>query len=99
MYSPKIPERFIPALYRLARDRGEPMTRLVAEAVERLLVSEGVVLEPPEPRPNRRQARTPAGVYERAPGFSPSARAPGSAEREERRGAGSTDVDRDGAIR
>ena len=37
MYSPKIPERLIPILYRLGRERGRPMTQLVAEAVERYL--------------------------------------------------------------
>lgn len=37
MYSPKIPERFIPILYRLGRERGRPMTHLVAEAIERYL--------------------------------------------------------------
>ena len=34
MYSPKIPEHFIPVLYRLARSQGRPMTHLVAEAVQ-----------------------------------------------------------------
>ena len=41
MYSPKVPERLIPILYRLGRERGRPMTRLVAEAVERYLEDEG----------------------------------------------------------
>lgn len=41
MYSPKIPERLIPVLYRLGRERGRPMTQLVAEAVERYLAEEG----------------------------------------------------------
>ncbi len=41
MYSPKIPDRFIPVLYRLGRERGRPMTQLVAEAVERYLAEEG----------------------------------------------------------
>jgi len=40
MYSPKIPERLIPELYRLGRARGRPMTQLVAEAIERYLASE-----------------------------------------------------------
>jgi len=44
MYSPKIPERLIPALYRLAQARGKPMTRIVAEAVEAHLASESVTL-------------------------------------------------------
>lgn len=41
MYSPKIPERLIPILYRLGRERGRPMTHLVTEAVERYLEEEG----------------------------------------------------------
>ena len=41
MYSPKVPERLIPILYRLGRERGRPMTHLVAEAVERFLEDEG----------------------------------------------------------
>ncbi len=41
MYSPKIPERLIPILYRLGRERRRPMTHLVAEAVERYLEDEG----------------------------------------------------------
>lgn len=43
MYSPKIPERFIPVLYHLARSQGRPMTHLVAEAIERYLAGEGVI--------------------------------------------------------
>jgi hypothetical protein len=43
LYSPKIPEKFIPVLYRLGRSRGLPMTRLVADAVERYLENEGVL--------------------------------------------------------
>jgi len=39
MYSPKIPERLIPALYRLARARGKPMTAIVAEALDAYLAS------------------------------------------------------------
>ena len=46
MYSPKIPERLIPILYRLGRERGQPMTQLVAEAVERYLEDEGWLGEP-----------------------------------------------------
>ena len=51
MYSPKIPARLIPALYRLGRVRGRPMTQLVAEAIERYLASEGVLVNeaPPDP--------------------------------------------------
>ena len=45
MYSPKIPERLIPILYRLGRERRRPMTHLVAEAVERYLEDEGWLAE------------------------------------------------------
>ena len=34
MYSPKIPEHFIPTLHHLARLRGQPMTTVVAEAIQ-----------------------------------------------------------------
>jgi hypothetical protein len=34
MYSPRIPERLIPVLYRLARARRQPMTALVAELLD-----------------------------------------------------------------
>ena len=37
MYSPKIPEHFIPRLYRAAQAQKRPMTRLVADAVQRYL--------------------------------------------------------------
>ncbi len=37
MYSPKIPEHLIPRLYRMARAQKRPMTRLVADAVQRYL--------------------------------------------------------------
>jgi hypothetical protein len=45
MYSPKIPERLIPPLYRLARSRGKPMTKIVAEALEAYLASQNVVID------------------------------------------------------
>lgn len=45
MYSPKIPERLIPPLYRLARSRGQPMTKIVAEALEAYLASQGIAAE------------------------------------------------------
>ena len=55
IYSPKIPDRYIPELFMLARARGLPMTRLVAEAVERLLDEQRPLLEDrrnrPEPAP------------------------------------------------
>jgi hypothetical protein len=44
MYSPKIPERLIPALYRLAQARGKPMTRIVAEALDAYLAGQNVAL-------------------------------------------------------
>ena len=34
MYSPKIPDHFIPTLHHLARLRGQRMTAVVAEAIE-----------------------------------------------------------------
>ena len=37
MYSPKIPEHLIPPLYRAAKAQRRPMTRLVADAVQRYL--------------------------------------------------------------
>ncbi len=37
MYSPKIKERFIPILYRIARKRKMPMTRLVEEIIQEYL--------------------------------------------------------------
>jgi hypothetical protein len=37
MYSPKIPEHFIPTLHHLARLRGQRMTAVVAEAIEQYL--------------------------------------------------------------
>lgn len=45
MYSPKVPERLIPILYRLGRERGRPMTHLVAEALERYLEGEGWLVD------------------------------------------------------
>lgn len=35
MYSPRIRDEFIPALYRLAKARGVPMTRLINDVVAR----------------------------------------------------------------
>lgn len=37
MYSPKIDETLIPALYRLGKATGKPMTKLVKKAVEEYL--------------------------------------------------------------
>lgn len=47
MYSPKIPERLVPVLYRLARARGQHMTTLVAE----LLDAQLTLLPPQETGP------------------------------------------------
>ena len=46
MYSPKIDERLIPPLYRLARSRRQPMTRVVAEALAAYLASQGALDRP-----------------------------------------------------
>ena len=46
MYSPKIDERLIPPLYRLARSRRQPMTRVVAEALAAYLASQGALAGP-----------------------------------------------------
>ena len=37
MYSPKIREEHIPILYRMAKDRGKPMTHVVDEILSRAL--------------------------------------------------------------
>ena len=37
MYSPKIRDEYIPVLYRIAKDRGVPMTQVVREALEEYL--------------------------------------------------------------
>ena len=41
MYSPKINEEFIPALYRLAKERKQPMTQLVNEIIGKYLAEQG----------------------------------------------------------
>ena len=41
MYSPKIEERFVPILYKHAKVRKVPMTRLVTEAIELYLKQVG----------------------------------------------------------
>lgn len=41
MYSPKINEDFIPALYRLAKGRKKPMTQLVNEIIGNYLAEQG----------------------------------------------------------
>ena len=52
MYSPKIPDRLIPGLYRTARSRGLPMTRLVADVLESYLASQD---QDAENRPRERR--------------------------------------------
>jgi len=47
MYSPKIPDRLIPRLYRTARSRGLPMTRLVADVLESYLATQDQDAEDP----------------------------------------------------
>ena len=66
MYSPKIPERLIPPLYRLGQAQGRPMTHLVAEAVERYLAAEGWLDEcaPPNAPPDN----VVRGVFDGADG-------------------------------
>jgi hypothetical protein len=45
MYSPKISEKYIPALYRLGKALKLPMTKLVDNAVKNLLRDYGVKYE------------------------------------------------------
>jgi predicted transcriptional regulator len=42
MYSPKIPERLIPTLYRLAQAQCRPMTAVVTEAIESYLAAQEI---------------------------------------------------------
>lgn len=64
MYSPKINEEFIPALYRLAKERKKPMTQLVNEIIGNYLADqrkeEGHVSD------HRLSGETPAGLSGRA---------------------------------
>ena len=43
MYSPRLPDRLTPPLYRQARAEGRPMTELAADAVERYLLEAGAL--------------------------------------------------------
>jgi len=45
MYSPKIEETLIPCLYRTARARRMPMTRLVAQLIRKALKTEALPQE------------------------------------------------------
>jgi hypothetical protein len=68
MYSPRISDDYIPALYRLARSRGIPMTALVNEAIGALLAQSATqaaiaaMAIPPKPRPSQ-PAATRAGRH------------------------------------
>ena len=42
MYSPKIEEALIPVLYRLARSRGKPMTKVVSHLIRKGLKNEAL---------------------------------------------------------
>ena len=42
MYSPKIEEKLIPVLYRLARSRGKPMTQVVSYLIRKGLKNEAL---------------------------------------------------------
>jgi hypothetical protein len=45
MYSPKIDESLVPALYHVARARRVPMTRLVAQLIRKALKAEALPQE------------------------------------------------------
>ena len=63
MYSPKIAEHLIPPLYRLRCERKQPMTRLVAEAIEQYLAAADALpatVEPIAAHQGRNQAERPA---------------------------------------
>ena len=45
MYSPKVRDKFVPVLYRLGRQRGVPMTRLVEDALAEYLHRHGLADE------------------------------------------------------
>jgi hypothetical protein len=44
MYSPKIKEEYIPIIYRIAKDRGIPMTHIVREALDEYLNKPKMIL-------------------------------------------------------
>jgi hypothetical protein len=43
MYSPKIDKSLIPILYRLAKEEGKPMTKLVNEILRKVLKERGYI--------------------------------------------------------
>ena len=64
MYSPKINEEFIPALYRLAKERKKPMTQLVNEIIGKYLADQGKEESPASDI--RHHDKTPNGMSGRA---------------------------------
>lgn len=61
MYSPKIPERLIPELFRLARARRQPMTMLVADILDAYLAHLASLSAPPRELPTEEPRREPVG--------------------------------------
>jgi hypothetical protein len=76
MYSPKIAERLIPPLYRLARARGQHMTTVVNEALAAYLAGQDVKA----PAPRAPQAPQPGRARRAADGTRSDAR-PAPAQR------------------
>jgi hypothetical protein len=64
MYSPKINEDFIPALYRLAKERKKPMTQLVNEIIGNYLADQRK--EESHDSSHRHLGATSAGLSSRA---------------------------------
>lgn len=64
MYSPKINEEFIPALYRLAKERKQPMTQLVNEIIGNYLADQRK--EETDVSDHRHAGATPVGLSSRA---------------------------------
>ncbi|MFZ2445497.1 MAG: hypothetical protein WAW37_03995 [Syntrophobacteraceae bacterium] len=64
MYSPKINEDFIPALYRLAKERKKPMTQLVNGIISQYLADQGK--EESHVSDRRHSGATPVGLSSRA---------------------------------
>jgi len=64
MYSPKINEDFIPALYRLAKERKKPMTQLVNGIISQYLADQGK--EESHVSDHRHTGATSAGMSGRA---------------------------------
>ncbi len=62
MYSPRLPDRLIPPLFRQARTEGRPMTALAADAIERYLREAGALAV----ERRRRDARTAGAPRQRA---------------------------------